>query len=228
MEGISCLKAQMMNAGCTCISADLSWFDGVTHIKGNILIQCLLQFYHEDIICYFNFYKTLYREGEKKKNPMITHAAEFVYYQHLCKQRNRLWTGPFTATGLRCFLSANVHNQQANTLLSNAVSLTSNLEFHMTSEVQCVSDMAGFSHLVFYIRNLLIFNIWGCGSNFLLLLLHLFIHEYFTVICTNWQESTILKFRILQTGLLPDKLKMPREATFLKSFIVSQYHTWIV
>lgn len=33
----------------------------------------------------------------------------------------------------------------------------------------------------------------------------------------------ILKFWILPTGLLPDKLKMPREATFLKSFIVSQY-----
>lgn len=34
----------------------------------------------------------------------------------------------------------------------------------------------------------------------------------------------ILKFWILPTGLLPDKVKMPHEATFLKSFIVSLYH----
>lgn len=64
---MSCLEAQKMSTGYTCISADLFWFDGVTHIKGNTLIRCLLQFSHEDIICYFNFYKTLQREEEKKK-----------------------------------------------------------------------------------------------------------------------------------------------------------------
>lgn len=48
--------AQMMNARWTYSSPDPSWFDGATQIKGHILIQCLIQFSHEDIIHPFNFY----------------------------------------------------------------------------------------------------------------------------------------------------------------------------
>lgn len=38
----------------------------------------------------------------------------------------------------------------------------------------------------------------------------------------------ILKFWILPTGLLPDKLTMPREATFLNPSLCPSVTTWIV